>query len=106
MLSTLFQYENFTHHDVVMAGRSLFAYALGLLGFVLIKVLVPGFTSRQDMKTPVKFGVYAMGFNMVLNICLVFPFGACRAGIGDINQCFFKCRVIARNFIEAKDLYP
>ena len=73
MLSTLFQYDAFSGHDVAMAGRSLMAYSVGLLGFILIKILVPGFTSRKDMKTPVRFGIYAMCMNMLLNIALVFP---------------------------------
>ncbi|MDT8424421.1 MAG: murein biosynthesis integral membrane protein MurJ [Methyloprofundus sp.] len=73
MVSTLFQYNEFGAHDVIMAGRSLMAYSLGLLGFILVKVLVPGFTSRKDMKTPVRFGIYAMVANMALNLILVFP---------------------------------
>ncbi len=73
MVSTLFQYNEFTAYDVSMAGRSLMAYSVGLLGFILVKVLVPGFTSRKDMKTPVRFGIYAMIANMLLNIALVFP---------------------------------
>ena len=72
MLSTLFQYEQFSKDDVLMAAWSLKAYSLGLLAFMLVKVLVPGFTSRQDMKTPVRFGIYAMVTNMILNVILVF----------------------------------
>lgn len=72
MVSTLFQYHHFGVNDVTMTGRSLMAYALGLLGFILVKVLVPGFTSRKDMKTPVRFGIYAVVANMILNLVLVF----------------------------------
>jgi putative peptidoglycan lipid II flippase len=49
------------------------AYSIGLLGFILIKVLAPGFYSRQDTRTPVRIGIIAMAANMVLNIALVFP---------------------------------
>jgi putative peptidoglycan lipid II flippase len=73
MLSTLFQYNEFGVSDVHFAGLSLKAYSLGLLGFILIKVLVPGFTSRGDMKTPVRYGVYAMLVSLGLNLVLVFP---------------------------------
>jgi putative peptidoglycan lipid II flippase len=52
---------------------SLMAYSFGLLGFMLVKVLAPGFFSRQDTKTPVKFGIYAMVANMVMNIVFVVP---------------------------------
>ncbi len=73
ILSTLFQYDRFSGTDVMMAGKSLKAYSIGLLAFILVKVLVPGFTSRKDMKTPVRFGIYAMCANMVLNLSLVYP---------------------------------
>lgn len=73
MLSTLFQYGAFTEHDVAMAQMSLIAYGMGLLGFILIKVLAPGYFARQDTKTPVKIGIIAMGVNMVLNILFVVP---------------------------------
>ena len=42
MLSTLFQYNEFTTNDVQMAGQSLKAYSIGLLGYLVIKILVPG----------------------------------------------------------------
>lgn len=73
LLATLFQYNEFGTDDVAMAGKSLMAFALGLLAFVLIKVLVPGFTSRMDTQTPVRFGMYAIVCNMVLSVALVFP---------------------------------
>lgn len=73
ILATLFQYGAFTNDDVLMASASLRAYTLGLGGFMLIKVLAPGYYARQDMKTPVKIGIIAMVSNMVLNVVFVFP---------------------------------
>lgn len=72
ILSTLFQYNEFSQFDVSMTAKSLMAYSIGLLPFILVKVLVPGFTSRQDLKTPVRFGIYAMLTNIVLNIAFIF----------------------------------
>lgn len=72
VLSTLFQYDAFTGEDVHRAGRSLMAYGFGLIGFILIKVLVPGFTARQDMRTPVLYGIYTIAANLALNVLLVF----------------------------------
>ena len=71
MLTTLFQYKAFSANDVVMASHSLVAYALGLPAFIFIKVLASAFFSRQDTKSPVKFGVIAMLVNVVLNLVLV-----------------------------------
>lgn len=68
LVATLFQYGALTEFDVVMAAKSLRAYALGLLAFMLVKVLAPGFFARQDMRTPVRIAVIAMVANMGLNL--------------------------------------
>ena len=73
MLSTLFQYGAFTAADVTMASMSLMAYSLGLLGFIFVKVLAPGYYARQDTKTPVKIGIIALITNMGLNVLFVAP---------------------------------
>jgi len=46
ILSALFQYGQFDAHDVAMSTRSLMAFSLGLVAFMLIKVLAPGFYAR------------------------------------------------------------
>jgi len=71
VLSTLFQYNEFSVDDVHFAAQSLRAYAIGLPACILIKVLVPGFTARQDMKTPVRYGMYAMLVSLALNVLAV-----------------------------------
>jgi len=73
LVTSLFYYGELTQKDVLMSSLSLQAYALGLLAFMLIKVLAPGYFSRQDMKTPVKIGIFAMTANMVLNLILIWP---------------------------------
>ncbi|NHA14909.1 murein biosynthesis integral membrane protein MurJ [Thioalkalivibrio sp. XN279] len=73
MLATLFQYGEFTPFDVRMASLSLMAYALALIGFTLVKVLSPGYFSRQDIKTPVRISIRAMLLNIVLNMLIVVP---------------------------------
>jgi putative peptidoglycan lipid II flippase len=73
LIATLFYYGEVTSRDVMMSGQSLRAYSAGLLAFMLIKVLAPGYFARQDTKTPVKIGVFAMVANMVFNLALVFP---------------------------------
>jgi len=73
ILATLFQYGKTTAGDIHMSAMSLQAYAVGLLAFMLIKVLAPGYFARQDMKTPVKIGIIAMVSNMALNLVFVLP---------------------------------
>ncbi|MCB1838158.1 MAG: murein biosynthesis integral membrane protein MurJ, partial [Alcanivoracaceae bacterium] len=71
LLSTLFNYGAFTDVDVLRTAESLRAYSGGLLAAMLIKVLAPGFYSRQDTRSPVKIGVIAMFANMAFGALLV-----------------------------------
>ena len=73
ILSTLIHYGKFTSYDVIMTSKSLSAFAVGLPAFMLIKILASAFYSRQNIKTPVKVGVYAMITNIILNAALIFP---------------------------------
>ncbi len=70
-IATLFQYGEFSVHDTTMSAWSLKAYALGLLGLSLVKILLPGYFARQDTRSPVRFGVIALVVNIVLNVVLV-----------------------------------
>jgi putative peptidoglycan lipid II flippase len=73
LIATLFHYGEVTDRDVAMSAQSLRAYAAGLLAFMLIKVLAPGFFAREDTKTPVKIGIIAMVANMAFNLALIVP---------------------------------
>ncbi|MCB1606996.1 MAG: murein biosynthesis integral membrane protein MurJ [Xanthomonadales bacterium] len=71
LMWTLFGYRQFAADDVHMAGLALAALSLGLPAFILIKVIAPGFYSRQDTRTPVKAGIIAMLANVVFNAIIV-----------------------------------
>lgn len=73
ILATLFHYGRMNAMDVAMSANALMAYAFGLTGFILVKVLAPGFFSQEDTRTPVKAGVAALLTNLVLNLILVWP---------------------------------
>ncbi len=69
--TTLFHYGRFSALDVAMTARSLVAYGVGLTGLVLIRVLAPAFYARQDIKTPVKIGIFTLIITQVLNFLFV-----------------------------------
>ncbi|MCU7959514.1 MAG: murein biosynthesis integral membrane protein MurJ [gamma proteobacterium symbiont of Bathyaustriella thionipta] len=73
MIATLFYSDKFTQTDVLFSTRSLMAYSLGLLPFMLIKVLAPAYYARLDTKTPVRIGIMALFANMAFNLILVWP---------------------------------
>lgn len=75
MLMVLFMRGEFGVYDVNQSALSLWAMSAGLLNFMLIKILAPGYYARQDTKTPVKIGIIAMVSNMVFNGMLAPFFG-------------------------------
>ncbi|WP_295514191.1 murein biosynthesis integral membrane protein MurJ [uncultured Pseudomonas sp.] len=70
---SLFQYGRFDAHDALMTQRALVAYAVGLLGIILVKVLAPGFYAQQNIKTPVKIAIFTLAVTQVLNLLLIGP---------------------------------
>jgi putative peptidoglycan lipid II flippase len=80
LLVSLFENENFQVSDVVSSAASLRAYSVGLLAFMAIKVLAPGFYARQNTSTPVRIGVIAMVANMIMNL-LFFMAGLAHVGL-------------------------
>lgn len=73
ILFTLFYHGEMKSEDILMSTYSLKAYALGLFAFMLIKVLVPGFFARQDMKAPVRIGIIAIFANILMKPLVVIP---------------------------------
>lgn len=71
VLMTIFHGGAFGEDDVLMSAASLVAYAPGLVGFVLIKVLAPAYFARQDTRTPVRVGLHTVLLNLVLNVVFV-----------------------------------
>ena len=73
MIASLFHYGAMTDQDVFQAAAALRAYSVGVMTFMLIKVLAPGYFARQDTKTPVKIAIICMITNMALNLIFIWP---------------------------------
>ncbi|BBM65606.1 putative lipid II flippase MurJ [Vibrio alfacsensis] len=96
MLMVLFMRGEFSPQDVHQASLSLLAYASGLLNFMLIKVLAPGYYSRQDTKTPVKYGIVAMITNMVFNAIFAYFYGYVGLAIATALSAFVNMALLYR----------
>jgi putative peptidoglycan lipid II flippase len=75
LASALFQGGRFTAEDARLTALCLSIIVLGLPAYVLVKVLTPGFYSRQDTATPVKIAIIVLIANIILNFVLIPPFG-------------------------------
>lgn len=70
---SLFQYGKFTPFDAQMTQRALIAYSVGLMGLIVVKVLAPGFYSRQNIKTPVKIAIVTLVMTQLMNLAFIGP---------------------------------
>ena len=71
LVATLFQYGAFDANDVYQTQLAVMAYAVGLIGLLLVKILAPGFYGKQDIKTPVKIAIAVLILTQVFNLMLV-----------------------------------
>ena len=92
LISTLFWHGDvFTRHDVMMTRSALIAYAVGLGGIILVKVLAPGFYARQNIRTPVKIAIVTLVVTQLLNLAFVWFAGLGHAGLAlsiSLGACF------------------
>ncbi len=89
LVATLFWHGEFTRHDVMMTRAALVAYAAGLTGIILVKILAPGFYAKQNIRTPVKVALATLAVTQVANAVLVPWIGhAGLAGAISVGACF------------------
>ncbi len=68
LTATLFHHGAFTAADVQQVQPALIAYAVGLCGLILVKILAPAFYSRQDVRTPVKIALITLAATQLMNL--------------------------------------
>ncbi|WP_296943549.1 murein biosynthesis integral membrane protein MurJ [uncultured Massilia sp.] len=81
LIAALFNYGAFSADNVASATAPLMAYAAGLLGIILVKILAPAFYARQDIRTPVRIAVGVLFATQAMNGVFVFLLGMGVAGL-------------------------
>jgi putative peptidoglycan lipid II flippase len=72
IISTLFERNAFTAEDTRQTSMALAGFAFGLPGYVLIKVLQPGYFAREDTKRPMIMAGITVAVNIAVSL-LLFP---------------------------------
>ena len=75
ILTGLFAHGAFTNRDAGMASLALVAYAVGLPGFVLVKILQPAFYAAGRPGTVLKISAIMVAANISGSLVLMGPFG-------------------------------
>jgi len=71
LIAALFNYGEFKASAVAAATAPLMAYAAGLLGIILVKILAPAFYARQDIRTPVRIAIGVLVATQLMNLAFV-----------------------------------
>ena len=71
VVNVLFERGRFDGFSTAMTAYALGFYAVGLIAFAWVKVVVPAYYSQQDTRTPVKIAVVAVAVNIGLNFLLL-----------------------------------
>ncbi len=75
VIRLLFQRGEFGPEGTALAAGALLYASIGLVSFAWVKVMVQGFFSRHDTRTPVVVAAISMLLNILLNLVLVRPMG-------------------------------
>ncbi len=70
----LFQYGKFTDFDVLMTKQVLELYSLGLISFVLVKILASAFYACEEIHIPMKIALLTVFLTQLMNPFLIFYF--------------------------------
>lgn len=73
IIQILFQRGAFDAHSTAMTAQALLFYAVGLIAFAGIRIVVPAFYALQDTKTPVKIAGCALLANLAFGVLLMSP---------------------------------
>jgi putative peptidoglycan lipid II flippase len=71
LIATLFHHGQFSNAAAIGSARPLVAYAVGLVGIILVKSLTPAFYARQDVRTPVRIGLAVLVATQLMNLAFV-----------------------------------
>jgi len=91
----------FTAGDVHMTSLSLTAYAAGLVGFMGVRVLAPGYYARQEMRAPVRIAVVAVVVNAGLSLALMIPLGHTGLALATTLSAFLNAGLLLRGLLAA-----
>ncbi len=106
LLTTLFESENgkFTDYDVLMSQPCLMAYALGIMGFMCVKIFASAYYAKQDIKTPVKIAMVTVVANLVFSAIFILPFAQMGLALATSLAAILNASILAWILVKRKIL--
>lgn len=94
LVASCFAYGHFSSFDLIQTQKSLITLGLGVPAFMLVKVLASGFYAQQNIKTPVKIGVIAMGVNTLLCALFIIPLAHAGLALASSLASYVNCGIL------------
>jgi putative peptidoglycan lipid II flippase len=82
IVGLIFERGNFTVADTAATARALRFYAVGLVGYSVVRILSPAFYALNKSRIPVAASVASVVANIVLNVMLVREMGYAGLALG------------------------
>ncbi|MCB1195139.1 murein biosynthesis integral membrane protein MurJ [bacterium] len=73
LIRMIFEHSQFDADSTSKTAFALIFYSIGLCSYCCNKVIIRGFYSLQDTRTPVRVGVITLIINVVFNVVLMYP---------------------------------
>ena len=96
IITVLFQRGEFSADDAYQTGMALRGFALGLPGYVMIKVLQPGFFARENTRAPMMMAAVTVVVNIVVSLLLFGPLGHVGIAIATTVAAWVNVFLLAR----------
>ncbi len=90
IVALIFERGRFTAADTAATAAALACYAPGLVGYSVVKIVVPSFYALRDSRTPVLVSVAAVAVNVILNLTLVRVIGFRGLALGTAISAIFN----------------
>ncbi|MFI3256579.1 MAG: murein biosynthesis integral membrane protein MurJ [Psittacicella sp.] len=90
LIITIFMHGKFNSYDAINSAKLLLIFSIGLIFYMLTKVLANGFYSIQNTKIPAKIAIVAIIANLCFDPLALF-FGVLGLAIASILSAFINC---------------
>lgn len=102
IIATLFNYGAFSENDVLMTSQSLRALSIGLIAFILAKVLVSAFYARQNTRFPVYIAITSILMNVIFSVLFMGPLAHAGLALASSLASIFNVGILLVTLLKSK----
>jgi putative peptidoglycan lipid II flippase len=99
IIQVLFEHGEFDAADTALTAIPLVYFAVGLVAFSMMKVIVPAFYALKDTRTPVKIAFLSMLLNVALNFAFFEPLQVGGPALATSLAAFFSAITLVYLFV-------